>query len=148
MNCFNHPQQPAVAQCVDCGKGLCSRCAAMYQPILCASCYQARRDAEVREYTINVVLYIAFFIVGFATDFLEESEPFNTRWLSAYSVMAARAGYILVERYFPFRLFVAHIAVWALYLVFKLVLYFIIVFFVAPFMVVREVYRLVRASRG
>jgi hypothetical protein len=27
MNCFNHPTQTAVAQCVDCGKGLCPECA-------------------------------------------------------------------------------------------------------------------------
>lgn len=46
MNCYNHSLQPAVAQCPDCGKGLCSGCAASYSIPICSSCNKRRINAE------------------------------------------------------------------------------------------------------
>ncbi len=46
MNCYNHQTQPAVAQCTDCGKGLCGTCASLYQMPLCTSCNKSRITSE------------------------------------------------------------------------------------------------------
>ena len=35
MNCFNHPDQPAVAQCNQFGKFLCKECASKRTPVMC-----------------------------------------------------------------------------------------------------------------
>ncbi|KAA6309523.1 hypothetical protein EZS27_038999, partial [termite gut metagenome] len=35
MNCYEHSIQPAVAQCPDCGKGLCTECASAYSLPIC-----------------------------------------------------------------------------------------------------------------
>lgn len=43
MNCMNHPTEAAVAQCTDCGKGLCIQCASQFKPILCDACAQKRK---------------------------------------------------------------------------------------------------------
>lgn len=38
MNCFYHPEKPAVAQCSNCGKGLCKSCIITQRPIRCDAC--------------------------------------------------------------------------------------------------------------
>ena len=60
MNCFNHTQEPAVAQCSDCGKGLCSECAERYQPILCTPCFQKRKRSEIWSGYLFVEKYIPY----------------------------------------------------------------------------------------
>jgi hypothetical protein len=42
MNCFYHSGQMAVAQCPDCGKGLCSACASLFSQPICKSCFNKR----------------------------------------------------------------------------------------------------------
>ncbi|MDE7149402.1 MAG: hypothetical protein K2O01_03190 [Bacteroidales bacterium] len=46
MNCFNHPDRPAVAQCPDCSKGLCLECATAHEQIICDNCFQKQQNAE------------------------------------------------------------------------------------------------------
>lgn len=38
MRCFYHPDRDAVAQCVDCGRGLCHECASKWNPPTCDGC--------------------------------------------------------------------------------------------------------------
>lgn len=38
MNCFYHPDKPAVATCTRCGKGLCADCAHKFEPVCCEDC--------------------------------------------------------------------------------------------------------------
>jgi hypothetical protein len=38
MNCFNHPQSPALAPCPDCGKGLCDACGHAFAIPICQPC--------------------------------------------------------------------------------------------------------------
>jgi hypothetical protein len=49
MNCYEHPVQSAVAQCPDCGKGLCAECASAYSLPICNRCNKKRINAEKRE---------------------------------------------------------------------------------------------------
>jgi len=46
MNCYNHTVQPAVAQCPDCGKGLCGECVSLYSIPICTSCNKKRITSE------------------------------------------------------------------------------------------------------
>ncbi len=46
MNCFNHPDRPAVAQCPDCGKGLCIECAKAHETTICEDCYQKQIENQ------------------------------------------------------------------------------------------------------
>lgn len=45
MKCYYHPNRDAVAQCVECNRGLCSECAHKWEPPLCKGC-----GSELREY--------------------------------------------------------------------------------------------------
>jgi len=46
MNCYNHQTQPAVAQCPNCGKGLCGKCASLYSMPICNTCNKRRIFGE------------------------------------------------------------------------------------------------------
>lgn len=46
MNCYNHIAQSAVAQCSDCGKGLCPECASCYSIPICNTCNKRRISGE------------------------------------------------------------------------------------------------------
>ncbi|KYK31470.1 MAG: hypothetical protein HXS48_00610 [Theionarchaea archaeon] len=50
MNCYYHPDRSAVAQCVTCGKNLCSECIVTKeeQPY-CRDCLKGEFDVEIRE---------------------------------------------------------------------------------------------------
>ena len=72
MNCFNHPDQPAVAQCNQCGKFLCKECASKRTPVMCDECadlLQQSIQAEVqrKEKSENTVFIVSavFFILQF-----------------------------------------------------------------------------------
>lgn len=60
MNCHNHIVQPAVAQCMDCSRGLCSECVSAYSIPICATCNSKRINAErnriVKELLLTFVL--------------------------------------------------------------------------------------------
>ncbi len=45
MNCFYHPERPAVGICKHCGRGLCNECAALVDDTLAC---KDRHEAQVR----------------------------------------------------------------------------------------------------
>ena len=103
-NCFNHTQEPAVAQCSDCGKGLCSECAERYQPILCTPCFQKRKRSEIWRSIFSLLFLIALFVIGFKWNFLATKGVEDMRWMSGYVLMAIWSGYLFVEKYIPYKM--------------------------------------------
>ena len=97
MNCFHHTQDSAVAQCSDCGKGLCPECAGKYSPILCTPCFQKRKRNEIRRSILSLLLLVALFVIGFQWDFLASYG--YARWASGYTLMAIWSGYILIGKF-------------------------------------------------
>ena len=103
MNCFNHTQEPAVAQCSDCGKGLCSECAERYQPILCTPCFQKRKRSEIWRSIFSLLFLIALFVIGFRWNFLATKGFEDMRWMSGYVLMAIWSGYLFAEKFIPYK---------------------------------------------
>jgi len=69
MNCYNHPVQVAVAQCSDCGKGLCTQCASAYNIAICEVCSNQRISQEKRSIVKNWLLtlvagLVVMFVLG------------------------------------------------------------------------------------
>lgn len=64
MNCYYHPSRPAVAQCPDCGKGLCRKCASIYVKPICRDCNRHRAGQERASYIRTLVGCTIFFIIG------------------------------------------------------------------------------------
>ncbi|MCL2859047.1 MAG: hypothetical protein FWF46_00435 [Oscillospiraceae bacterium] len=67
MNCYNHEEKEAVAQCSDCGKGLCKECAEKYQAvnlIICDDCASARNNYDKGTFTKTIVMAVVAFVIG------------------------------------------------------------------------------------
>lgn len=58
MNCFNHPDRPAVAQCPDCSKGLCIECATAHDTPICDVCYQKKVEEQQNAEALNTFCQI------------------------------------------------------------------------------------------
>ena len=81
MNCYFHVDQPAVAQCNVCGKGLCKECATKYDMVVCDDCViaaetevsakeaaeQAKKNRRFKAaLVVNVIAFIGMFILSFS----------------------------------------------------------------------------------
>ena len=69
MNCYNHTDQPAVATCIDCGKGLCSECSNKYTILVCDSCnlnrlYTEKSSIETR-WIISIAIAVSLTFLNF-----------------------------------------------------------------------------------
>lgn len=64
MNCYYHPNRPAVAQCLDCGKGLCRQCAEKYERPICTECNNKRGKDEKKAYLKPIIVCTLLFGVG------------------------------------------------------------------------------------
>lgn len=56
MNCYYHPDQPAIGYCSECGKSLCKACVDRYGTNLCCDCvnaYGAKLKADKRKLLIR-----------------------------------------------------------------------------------------------
>ena len=69
MKCYNHPNQDAIAQCVDCGKGLCQECETRWDPPICDSCQNSRANAELASLNRELMLYVGLAIAGIVFGF-------------------------------------------------------------------------------
>jgi len=67
MNCFNHPEEVAVASCIDCGKGLCKECTSLYQMPICNECNMKRvkndKSDIFRIYLPSIICFVAGIII-------------------------------------------------------------------------------------
>lgn len=69
MNCYNHIDLPAVATCINCGKGLCSECSNKYTILICDSCSLKRLYTEkssiATRWGISIAIAVLFTLLNF-----------------------------------------------------------------------------------
>jgi hypothetical protein len=83
MNCYYHPWRAAVAQCPDCGKGLCRQCATQYRKPICPDCNKSRGRGEAKRYIKPLVICAVLFLVGCAVGAGSDLGPLLTGYLLA-----------------------------------------------------------------
>lgn len=64
MNCYYHPDRPAVARCPDCGKGLCRECASKFEKPICTECNNKRGKSAMVNYSKPLIVCAILFLVG------------------------------------------------------------------------------------
>lgn len=64
LKCYNHPNEDAIAQCSDCGKGLCQKCATKWKPPTCDDCMKNYVDNEMSSVNSELMIYIGLAIAG------------------------------------------------------------------------------------
>lgn len=71
MKCYHHPHADAVATCSVCGKGLCQKCASLYNVPYCSYCAkQVANDSkkEIKSGFIKGIIWAAIFVFIDLTD--------------------------------------------------------------------------------
>lgn len=146
MNCINHPSEGAVAQCVDCGKGLCSQCAADQKISLCIPCHQARNRKAVIGSALFLVVYAVLFAIGYKSNFMSSKGTPDARLLSGYTLMAIVSGWQFLNSIIRWRLIQGTLVTWAIYYLLKFFAATVVGFITAPFTILWNLVKIVRNS--
>ena len=64
MKCFYHNDRDAVAQCSECGKFLCSECAAAWEPPHCSTCGKSKSYYNKSSAVASLIVTGVFFVFG------------------------------------------------------------------------------------
>ena len=139
MNCYYHPTRPAVAQCVDCHKGLCSSCAHKYTIPICDECNKKRRMTNLAYYVKSFVFCIILFVIGYNFEIMGPD-----RFMGAYMLMCAYGGWKAINQFFPmiFVWFNMQSVFW--FFLIKLAISMILGVFVTPVYLIYCLYKIVR----
>lgn len=143
MNCTRHHDQPAVAVCSDCGKGLCAQCAGNKAEPLCPECRRIRRRVAVVAGVVYLVSYALLFYLGHRLNFLSSEASPDQRILSGYLLMAAVSGWQFINSIMRWRLTQASVLGWCAYGVVKLLASIVIGIVTAPVTVVWNIVRII-----
>lgn len=96
MNCFHHISEPAVAQCVDCHKGLCIHCASKYNIPICDDCNNHRKRRELVQYIKPLIICAVLFAIGYNIDLTGQNFTMN-----GYMVMCIYVGWKTIDQFIP-----------------------------------------------
>ncbi|MGM9763088.1 MAG: hypothetical protein ACI3ZQ_03600 [Candidatus Cryptobacteroides sp.] len=139
MNCYFHPTKPAVAQCVDCHKGLCSTCAHKYDIPICDDCNRKRKINNVAHYITPFIICIVLFAIGHNVEIFGPDQVFG-----AYMLMCAYGGWKAINQFFPmiFVWFNMRSVFW--FFLIKLAISMFIGFFITPVYLIYCLYKIIR----
>lgn len=98
MNCYFHPNEPAVTQCAECGRGLCRDCASAPGGNLCRNCIE-KAKSEKRALLIRS---IAIFAIVFVLCLSAPGAPFFVALFVAGTPCGWRALSSIQPRMFLF----------------------------------------------
>lgn len=96
MNCYHHPDRPAVTICPVCGKGLCISCA--NESTICRSCIRKKAKSSFITALRYLIILLLLAIIGYKWDFIgSDTRPENV--MSAYFLMSVCTGvYMLLGK--------------------------------------------------
>ena len=140
MNCYFHPNEPAVTQCAECGRGLCRDCASAPGGNLCRNCIE-KAKSEKRALLIRS---IAIFAIVFVLCLSAPGTPFFVALLVAYGVAGTPCGWRALSSIQPRMFLFLPIIGWLIYFGIKLFLSYWIGSIAMPMQIVKAL----RAARA
>jgi len=152
MNCFNHPRETAVAQCSDCGKGLCHDCSTNYTFPICNTCNKKRINNErveiVKELlvTFSFGILVAYFtgqLWMFDSDYSFSMKTYVTYYIIfIYIYSGIVSGWKTLTRITPAVFLILPLIGWLIYFAIKLFLAFWLGLIMLPIRTIRNIARL------
>ncbi len=139
MNCYNHPSQTAVAQCTDCGKGLCRQCASQYTIPICTQCNDKRKNVNVAEYVKPLVICTILYIIGSNLEIMGPDRGFG-----GYMFMSIYAGWKFINQFIPNVFLIFNLSAIFWYYLIRIFISMFIGAFVTPFYLGWCIYKLIR----
>ncbi len=157
MNCYNHPTQTVVAQCVDCSKGLCYSCARIYSIPICNFCNGVRikneRNRIIKEFSITFIIGISLaYLFGQLTvynDGYSHSLKHDVYFYLIYTYIFAGtvAGWQTLTKITPRTFLILPIIGWLVYFAIKLFLSFWLGLVMLPIRTIKNIIRLVQLQK-
>ncbi|MEA4808710.1 hypothetical protein SDC9_32306 [bioreactor metagenome] len=155
MNCYEHPIQPAVAQCPDCGKGLCAECASVYSIPICKSCNRKRISAEksgiIKELllTFGIGILLAVPFARWTNEGLSFDLVYNviSYGIPIYVFSGIVPGWKTLTNLTPRVFLFLPIIGWVIYFIIKLCLSICIGLVMLPVRTVRNISRLIALQK-
>jgi len=145
MNCYNHIDQPAVGTCIDCGKGLCNKCAHKYSQPICDFCNLNRIHKEKSEMIKRwgIILIVAFIMTIFYYNISKDKSSLTIFSLicAFYGCIGMQYGWRALNSITPSMFIVLPIVGWFIYFVVKAVISGIIGFFITPIKIFQDIKR-------
>lgn len=95
MNCYYHPDRPAVAQCVDCGKGLCQECASRNKKKipLCPDCAKKRLTKAIGAGVVYFIVLGIIYIIGYEVGTRSNNhESFGYLFMAIWTGLSLMSG--------------------------------------------------------
>jgi hypothetical protein len=143
MNCHKHNSQNAVAQCVDCGRGLCPSCTERFSFPVCDGCNLKRLGNDKKVLIRNVLLMAVIFFAGFQFAHSQREDFWDTL-MTAYALAGLPWGWSFLTRITPQMFLFMPLFGWVVYFVLKFFLAFLIGPLVTPF----KIYQMIRQYRS
>lgn len=151
MNCSQHSENPAVASCGSCGRGLCPVCADAYTPPMCAGCataiITAEKGALIKQLVVSAILLVPGAMFGNAITSSPGAQLQDPAWvyvaLMAYLFAGTPYGWRALSAITPRVFLIMPVMGWVFYFVFKLSASAMVGCFVTPF----KVWSAIRALR-
>ena len=142
MNCYYHPTRPAVAQCPDCGKGLCHNCASKFRTPICTDCNKSRGREELKAYLKPCVICAVLFILGSIIGGKSGENPL----FLGYILTCIYGGWSIASLFFANIFISLDFRSIIIYFGLKIIFSIIVGFFATPLFLVYCVYKLVRLT--
>jgi hypothetical protein len=146
MKCANHYDRDVVAQCIDCGKGLCPECADKFSMPICDSCELKRINADKSVLVKNSILMVVLAVIGFIFMAQDGNNSFLYCVMAAYLFAGIPWGWSFLNRITPNMFLFLSWFGWFVYFIFKLLLSMLIGMFVTPYKIYKIAKGLYRAN--
>lgn len=156
MNCFNHHELNAVAQCQDCNKGLCNDCAKQYSICICSTCNSARGGSEKNRimkelfWTFGLGLGLTFMVSkGLMGQMPFENNSIQTTlmiFMMFYMYSGLVAGWYTLNRITPQVFLFLPLIGWVIYFVVKMMIAIWVGLVMLPIRTFRNIRRLRQIS--
>ncbi len=143
MNCFDHQESAAVAQCTDCSKGLCATCASRFTPILCEQCLVVRNRRVARSLWVGLAVSVVIFAAGTAFAITYPRLPVGKAVFSGLLYSFGYWGWKFLSDRFP-GMTSGSLVTWVIYVLLKLILSVVIGLVAGPYQIVRTILELRR----
>ena len=147
MNCYNHPNLPAVSSCIDCNKGLCIECSSLYTFPICVECNKNRISHERSEIIKDFFIIfgggaVITFIVLSLLNSQNRDLPIMSYIMFFYAYSSLVAGWRFLNRITADYFLFLPIIGWLIYFVVKFLISGCLGVFILPYRIYKNITRL------
>ena len=147
MNCYNHPNLPAVSSCIDCNKGLCIECSSRYTFPICVECNKNRISHERSEIIKDFFIIfgggaVITFIVLSLLNSQNRDLPIMSYIMFFYVYSSLVAGWRFLNRITADYFLFLPIIGWLIYFMVKFLISGCLGVFILPYRIYKNITRL------